>query len=397
MTKPFVARDTFLPFSKPTIRQVEIDEVADSLRSGWLTTGPKAERFERDFAAYTGYPHALALSSATAGLHIGLIALGVREGDEVVTTPMTWAATANMIERAGARPVFVDVDRDTLLIDAARIEAAITSRTVGILPVHFAGAPCDLDPILAVARARGLWVFEDAAHGVGTRYKGRHVGAFDRIGVFSFHPIKNMTTGEGGCLVLHDDDVARRLRALRFHGLEKSAWNRYAEGGTPQVEIALPGFKYNFMDIQAALGIHQLASVDAFNARRAELVALYDALLADVPEIARPGVPAHPHHHTWHLYVVKVLDRAGLDRDAFMAALKARNVGTGLHFRSVHTQPYYAARYPDVPGSLPDAEWASDRICSLPLFPAMTEDDVRYVVDAVKDVLVRARAASQRS
>jgi dTDP-4-amino-4,6-dideoxygalactose transaminase len=392
MTKPFVRRDTFLPISKPTIRQVEIDEVVDTLRSGWLTTGPKAERFEKDFAAYTGYPEALALSSATAGLHIGLIALGVGPGDEVITTPMTWAATVNMIEQAGAVPVLVDVDRDTLQIDPAQLEAAVTPRTRGILPVHYAGAPADLDAILAAARRHGLWVFEDAAHGVGTRYKGRHVGAFDRIGVFSFHPIKNMTAGEGGCLVLHDPTLASRLRALRFHGLEKSAWNRYAEGGTPQVEIVLPGFKYNFMDLQAALAIHQLAAVDGFNARRRMLAGLYDALLADVAGVARPGVPAYEHDHTWHLYVVKVLDAAGLRRDAFMAALKRRNVGTGVHFRAVHTQPYYAAKYPKNIGRLPEAEWASDRICSLPLFPEMTEDDVRHVVDAVKDVLAHPRA-----
>ena len=388
MDRPFTRRDAFLPFSRPTIRQVEIDEVVDSLKSGWITTGPKAERFEKDFAAYTGFPEVLALSSATAGLHIGLLALGLKPGDEVITTSMTWAATVNMIEAAGGVPVFVDIRRDTLQLDERQVEAAITGRTVGVLPVHYAGAPCHVDPILDVARRRGLWVFEDAAHGVGTLYKGAHVGCSERLGVFSFHPIKNMTTGEGGALVLKDGDLARKLRALRFHGLEKSAWNRYAEGGSPQVEVTMPGFKYNFMDLQAALGIHQLASVDEFNARRAHLAALYDELLAGIAEIGRPGVPSWDHLHTWHLYVVKVLDSAGMSRDAFMAALKARNVGTGIHFRAVHTQPYYAQKYPKWLGALPEAEWVSDRICSLPLFPAMAEEDVRYVVDAIKDVLV---------
>ncbi len=390
-TRAFRKRSEFLPFSRPTIRRQEIDEVVDTLRSGWLTTGPKAERFEREFAAYCGVPEAMALSSATAGLHIGLAALGVGPGDEIVTTPMTWASTVNMIEVLGATPVFVDVHRDTLQIDAERLEGAITERTRGILPVHYAGAPSDLDPILEVARRHGLWVLEDAAHGVGTRYRGRHVGTFDRLGVFSFHPIKNMTTGEGGVLTLDDPDLARKLRALRFHGLEKSAWNRYAEGGTPQVEIVLPGFKYNFMDLQAAIGIHQLASVDAFNAKRAELAAHYRRLLAGVEEIERPEAPAYDHVHTWHLYVVKVLDAAGIGRDAFMSELKARNVGTGLHFRAVHTQPYYAGKYPRWIGALPNAEFASERICSLPLFPAMTEDDVAYVVEAIKDVLAQAR------
>lgn len=389
MSGSFSRRETFLPFSKPTIRQVEIDEVVDSLKSGWITTGPKAERFEKDFASYTGFPEVLALSSATAGLHIGLMALGLGSGDEVITTPMTWAATVNMIEAVGGVPVFVDIRRDTLQIDERQLDAAITSRTVGILPVHFAGAPCHMDPILEVARKSGLWVFEDAAHGVGTLYRGAHVGCFDRLGVFSFHPIKNMTTAEGGALVLREPDLARKLRALRFHGLEKSAWNRYAEGGSPQVEVTMPGFKYNFMDLQAALGIHQLASVDEFNARRAKLAALYNELLAGIPEIGRPGVPSWDHFHTWHLYVVKILDAAGMNRDAFMAALKARNVGTGIHFRAVHTQPYYAQKYPRWLGALKEAEWVSDRICSLPLFPAMTEDDVVYVVDAIKDVLVK--------
>ena len=393
MTTPgrFVKRDTFLPFSRPTIRQIEIDEVVDSLRSGWITTGPKAERFERDFAAYVGAPEVLALSSATAGLHIGLLALGLKPGDEVVTTPMTWASTVNMIEAAGGTPVFVDIHRDTLQIDASAIEAALTERTVGILPVHFAGAPCDLDPIVALARRRGLWVFEDAAHGVGTRYKGRHVGRDGRLGVFSFHPIKNMTTGEGGVLTLDDPALASRLRALRFHGLEKSAWNRYAEGGTPQVEVVLPGFKYNFMDLQAALGIHQLASVDEFNAKRAALARSYDELLAGVPELERPVAPPWDHRHTWHLYVPKVLDAARIGRDAFMAALKERGIGSGLHFRAVHTQPYYAAKYPRWIGRLPNAEWASDRILSIPLFPMMTDDDVRHVVAAIQDVLAHAR------
>jgi dTDP-4-amino-4,6-dideoxygalactose transaminase len=388
--KTFAKRDTFLPFSRPTIRQAEIDEVVDTLRSGWITTGPKAERFEREFAAYTGFPHALALSSATAGQHIGLLALGVKPGDEVITTPMTWASTVNMVEVAGATPVFVDIHRSTLQLDEAQLEAAVSARTVGIIPVHYAGAPCDVDPVLAVARRHGLWVFEDAAHGVGTLYKGRHVGCFDRLGVFSFHPIKNMTTAEGGVLVTGDDELARKLRAWRFHGLEKQAWNRYAEGGTPQVEIVQPGFKYNFMDIQAALGIHQLASVDEFNGRRRELAGLYDRLFAEVPEVEVLGLPTYDHVHTRHLYVVKVLDSAGMTRDRFIAALRDRNVGTGIHFRAVHTQPYYASRYPKWLGDLPVAEWVSERLCSIPLFPLMTEDDVSYVVEAVKDVLTHA-------
>lgn len=390
LSKTFVRRDLFLPFSRPTIGQEEIDEVVDSLRSGWITTGPKAQRFEKNFAYYVGAPHAVALSNATGGLHIGLVALGVKPGDEVITTSMTWTSTVNMIEAAGAKPIFVDINRDTLQLNVAAIEAVTTPHTVGILPVHFAGAPVDLDPLLAVAHARGLWVFEDAAHGIGTRYKGRHVGTFDRLGVFSFHAIKNLTTGEGGCLTTADDALAARLQALRFHGLAKSAWNRYAEGGTPQVEVVEPGFKYNFMDIQAAIGIHQLAAVNRFNARRRELAALYDRLLGEVPEILRPGVPGYEHTHAWHLYVVKLRGPSALTRDALMAALRGRNVGTGLHFRAVHTQPFYRGKYPHWIGALPESEWVSERLFSLPLFPLMSEEDVIYVVDAIKDALGQA-------
>lgn len=391
MTESFVKRDSFLPFSKPTIRQIEIDEVVDSLRSGWITTGPKADRFEKDFASYTGFPIALALSSATAGLHIGLLALGLKPGDEVITTSMTWASTVNMIEAVGGTPVFVDIHKGTCQIDEAQIEGAVTPKTVGIMPVHYAGAPSDMDPILEVAHKHGLWVFEDAAHGVGTLYKGRHVGGFDRLGVFSFHPIKNMTTAEGGILTLRDEELARKLRALRFHGLEKSAWNRYAEGGSPQVEVMMPGFKYNFMDIQAAIGIHQLASVGEFNAKRRHLASLYDKALSDIPEIMMPQAPKYDHFHTWHLYVVKLLDSARVSRDTFIAELRARNVGTGIHFRAVHTQPYYAQKYPQWIGKLPRSEWVSERLFSLPLFPMMTEDDVLYVAMAIKDVLSHAR------
>lgn len=389
MTRPFERRADFLPFSKPTIRQVEIDEVVDSLKSGWITTGPKSQKFEEAFAAYTGYPIALALSSATAGLHIGLMALGLKPGDEVITTPMTWVATTNMIELLGGKPVFVDIHQDTLQIDERQVEAAVTPRTVGILPVHFGGAPCHMDPLMEIARKHGLWIFEDAAHGVGTLYGGEHVGCFERLGVFSFHPIKNMTTSEGGVLVLRDEEMARKLRALRFHGLEKQAWNRYAEGGTPQIEVVMPGFKYNFMDLQAALGLPQLASVDEFNARRIELAGLYQRLFGEVPELQIPALPTYDHFATWHLYPVRVRDSFGMNRDAFMAELKARNVGTGIHFRAVHTQPYYEQKYPGWAERLPNATWVSDRICSLPLFPAMSEEDVIYVVDAVKDTLAK--------
>jgi len=387
-----------IPLARPVLGAEEEAAVVEVLRSRHLSLGPRVPAFEQAFAARIGANHACAVSSGTAALHLALMAAGVGPGDEVVTSPFSFVASANAILYEGARPVFADIDPVTWNLDPAAVEQALTPRTRMVIPVHFAGQPADLDAIRAVLRKAGredVTILEDAAHAAGASYKGRPIGACTDNGsaaaCFSFHPIKNMTTGEGGMLTLSDPELARKLRALRFHGLEKQAWNRYAEGGTPQVEIVLPGFKYNFMDIQAALGIHQLASVDEFNAKRRELAMIYHELFAEVPEIGRPGIPAYDHFHTWHLYVVKVLDAAGISRDAFMAALRQRNVGTGLHFRAVHTQPYYAQKYPQVPGSLPKAEWASERICSLPLFPDMTEDDVRYVVDAIKDVLVHAK------
>ncbi len=391
MPKRYTPRESFLPLSYPTIREAEIREVEDTLRSGWITTGPKAARFEEQFSRLLGGSEALALSSATAGLHLGLIALALQPGDEVITPSITWASAVNMIELLGATPVFVDVDPHTLLIDVAAAAAAMTPRTVGLLPVHFAGAPCDLDSLQEIARSYDLWLFEDAAHALGTQYKGRQVGGFGELGVFSFHPIKNITTAEGGALACSSKELARKLRALRFHGLEKSAWERYRKEGSPQVEIAFPGFKYNFTDIQAALGLPQLRSLDEFNARRCALSCRYDERLAELVGVKPLTAPPWDHRHAHHLYVVAISEESGLNRDRFVEELKKRGIGTGIHFRAMHTQPYYARKYPEFMGRLPHSEWASAHICSLPLFPLMSDEDLDDVINAIRDTLACAR------
>jgi len=380
-------RKDFLPFSRPSITETDIASMADVLRSGWITTGPKNAELENRFCAYTGCRTATCVSSATAGMHIALIALGIGPGDEVITPSMTWVSTVNLIVLAGATPVFVDVDRDTLMVTADRIEAKITDRTRLIIPVHFAGAAVDMDPIRRMADRHGLSLIEDAAHAIGTEYKGVPVG---RTGtsIFSFHPIKNITTGEGGMVCCDDPIFEERIRRLKFHGLGVDAYDRRTQGRSPQAEVIEPGFKYNLPDILAVLGLRQLDRIDEMNAKRTLLAGYYREKLEAVPEIQPLAIPAYALKHAWHLFIVRVdTDKAGLDRDRFMSALKALNIGTGIHFRAAHLQQYYRETFPEVEGTLPNTEWNSQRICSLPLFPDMTVDDVDDVVEAIKKVL----------
>jgi dTDP-4-amino-4,6-dideoxygalactose transaminase len=382
--------EEFLPFSRPTISQEAIDEVVSCLRSGWITTGPRVKQFEEDLKAYCSAPHALALSSATAGLHLVLQALKFRPGDEVITTPMTFAATLNTIVLTGGKPVLVDVEPDTYNMDVRQIEKKITKRTRAVLPVHFAGLPVDLDPLYELARKHGLRVIEDAAHAIGTEYKGRRIGSFGDVQVFSFHPNKNMTTGEGGCVVTRDENMAGDIALLRFHGMDREAWNRFGKKGSQHYEIIAPGFKYNMMDLQAALGLHQLKQLDDFIKRRTELALRYQKLLAGWPELSLPAAPAYAHLHAWHLYTPLInAGAAGMDRDAFMAGMKERNIGTGLHYRAVHLYPYYRDQFGFKRGDFPNAEAISDRIVSLPLFPLMTDTDQDRVVAAMQDLFRR--------
>lgn len=390
-------RTDFLPFSRPSIAEEDIAAVVEVLRSGWITTGLKAAQFEQKFCEYVGCRGAVALMSATAGMHLALKALGIGPGDEVITPSMTWVSTANLIVLAGATPVFADVDRDTLMVSSESVQSCLTARTRAIIPVHFAGAPADIGPLRPLAAAGGIALIEDAAHALGTHYHGRHVGS-SGTAIFSFHPIKNITTGEGGMFCSDDEGLLERIRRLKFHGLGVDAYDRQTQGRSPQAEVLEPGYKYNMTDIAAALGLRQLARVDAINARRAELATLYRERLSDIEELIPLGDPPYPMKHAWHLFIVRVdIEKIGFSRDEFMKKLKHRNIGTGLHFRAVHLQKYYRETLGMRPGMLPNTEWNSDRICSLPLFPDMTSDDVDDVVHAVKDVLCEGRPAPCRT
>jgi UDP-4-amino-4-deoxy-L-arabinose-oxoglutarate aminotransferase len=377
-------REDFLPLSRPFIGEEEINRVVACLKSGWITTGPLCQEFEEGFRRLTGAEHAVSLSSATAGMHLALLALGIAEGDEIITPSMTFASTVNMISMLGARPVFVDIDYDTLNVNADLVEEKITPRTKAIIPVHFAGVPADMDKILDVARRRQLAVIEDAAHAAGTLYKGTHAGGFGQIAIFSFHPIKNITSGEGGMVTHSDGELEKRLRRMRFHGIEQDAWKRYGKGSNPYYDINNPGFKYNLPDMQAALGLAQLSRLPESNRRRAELAALYREGLGGLSGLELPGIPAYDHSHAWHLFIVKVL---AMGRDQFMEKLSEYNIGYGLHFPACHRLSYVKKRFGTKKGELPETERAAERILSLPLFPGMKNDDVSYVCEAIGEIV----------
>ncbi|HLO27098.1 MAG TPA: DegT/DnrJ/EryC1/StrS aminotransferase family protein [Geobacteraceae bacterium] len=385
-------RTEFLPFSTPTIEDDEINEVVDSLRSGWITTGPKVKRFEDLFKAYVGAPYAVPLSSATAGLHLTLLALKIREGDEIITTPMTFASTVSMIVLCGGMPVLADIEPGTLNLDIGKVREKITPRTRAVIPVHFAGQSCDMDPLFALAKEFGLTIIEDAAHATGTEYKGRRIGSLDTISIFSFHPNKNITTGEGGMVCTSDEAFAEEVSLLKFHGMNREAWKRFSAQGNPGYDIMLPGFKYNMMDIQAALGLHQLPKLDAFIARRTDIAEFYNREFADVAELQTPAYAPYSQRHAWHIYTPLVrIERLAIDRDRFMAELKALNIGSGLHYKAIHHHAWYREHLPVPAGALPNADYASDRILSLPLFPKMTMEDAHDVVEAVKTVIAKNR------
>jgi dTDP-4-amino-4,6-dideoxygalactose transaminase len=379
--------EEFLPFSRPTISQDAIDDVVNCLKSGWITTGPRVAQFTEDLKEYFQAPFVLPLASATAGLHLALIAMNLEPGDEVITTPLTFAATLNTIVLAGAKPVLIDIDPTTLNMDINRLVDAITDKTKVILPVHFAGLPVDMDPVYEIAERYGLRVLEDAAHAMGSEYKGKRIGSFGDTQVFSFHPNKNMTTGEGGCVVTKDAALADQVARLRFHGIDRQAWNRYGKSGTQDYEIVLPGFKYNMMDIQAAIGIHQLKDLGGFIDRRNELADRYHEALSDWAQWTLPQRPAFDHLHSWHLFTPMINEEVtGMDRDQFMQAMKDKNIGTGLHYRAVHLYPYYRQAFGFERGDFPHAEDVCDRILSLPLFPLMTDADHDRVLDVMYSV-----------
>jgi dTDP-4-amino-4,6-dideoxygalactose transaminase len=379
-----------LPFSPPLIGEEEISEVVDTLRSDWITTGPKTKRFEKEFAAYLDAPGALALNSCTAGLHTALATLGIGPGDEVITTPMTFAASVNVIEHVGAQPVLVDVEPDTLNLDPALVAAAITPRTRAVLPVHFAGHPADLDPIAELATTHRLAVIEDAAHALPARYRNRPIGAGGNPVAFSFYATKNLTTAEGGMLT-GDAEFLDRARVVSLHGMSRDAWKRYERGGNWFYEVVVPGFKYNMTDIQAALGLWQLRKLAGFQERRRAIVRMYDEAFAQDDALELPARRPEV-EHAWHLYVLRLRPGAlHIHRDEFIEELRKRNIGTSVHFIPIHVHPYYRDKYHYQPDSFPVAYGNYQRMLSLPLNPRLADGDVHDVIDAVLDVVRRHR------
>ncbi len=389
-------QEPYLPFALPSIGPDEVGDVTEALLSGWLTTGPRTKEFERAFAAYITAPHAIAVNSATAGLHLCLAALGIGPGDEVITTPLTFCATANVIVHLGATPVFADVGPD-MNIDPAQLRARITPRTKAIMPVHFGGLPCDMDAIRAIAREYDLAVIEDAAHAIGATYGGQPIGVVpqgsrDAV-VFSFYATKNLTTGEGGMVACADPELADRIRILSLHGISRDAWKRYTAEGSWYYEVIAPGFKYNMTDLQAALGLRQLQRFAGFQADRLRLIERYDAHFAAMPEVLIPPHADQPDMvHAWHLYAVRLdLDQLPIDRAHFIEELRARNIGASVHFIPVHLHPYYRDRFGFRRGDYPVAEAAYDRLVSLPLYPRMTDADVDRVAEAVRGIIAEAQ------
>lgn len=381
--------NNFLPFALPDIGEEEIAEVVDSLRSGWLTTGPKTKRFEEDFARFVGNGvDAIAVNSATAGLHLVLEALGVGPEDEVITTPYTFTATAEVIRYLGAHPVFVDIDQNTFNIDPLKVEKAITPRTTAIIPVHFAGLACDMDALLAIAKKYKLKVVEDAAHSLPTTYCGKLVGTFEsNAAVYSFYVTKTIATGEGGMIVLRDPEIAKRCRVMRLHGINRDVFNRYTTTKPSwHYEVVAPGFKYNMTDVAASLGIQQLKKAWAFQKRRTEMAAYYDNAFGDLPVILPPKAPKDD-LHAWHLYIVRLKPEVSISRDRFIELMAEKGIGCSVHFIPLHLHPYWRDTYNLKPHDFSNALSVYKRAVSLPLYTKMTDKDQERVVKAVRGIL----------
>lgn len=384
-------RDEFLIFGSPQIGPEEIEAVVETLKSSWISTGPKSVAFAKAFREYVGAPHSIATNSCTSALHLCLNAAGVGPGDEVITTPMTFAATSNVIVHQGAKPVFADIEKEGFLIDPAQIERKITKKTKAMVPVHYAGMACDMDRIAAIAKAHKLKLIEDAAHAAGTQYKGRKIGNIGDFTCFSFYVTKNLTTGEGGMVTTADPEAAKMIEKLSLHGLDLDAWQRYSKKGFKHYEIVYPGYKYNMTDIAAALGLCQLRKLDEFIRVREEYARAFEKALGGLDALMLPkdnGVG----RHAWHLYPVLVRTEAlRIGRDQFIEALHAENIGVGIHYRAIHLQKYYRETYGFKPGDFPNAEFVSDRVISLPLYPKMTPRDVEQTIEAVRKLVAYYR------
>lgn len=387
-THPVVRRErirkSYLVFGSPQLLEDEIDEVVATLRSAWIGTGPRVARFEQGFGAYVGADHAVAVSSCTAALHLSMVALDLEPGDEVIVPAMTFAATANAVVHAGGRPVLADVDRETMCLTPEAIDACLTERTRAVIPVHFAGRPCRIEEIVALCDKRGVAVIEDCAHAIETLVGDRHCGTFGAFGAFSFYVTKNVVTGEGGMLTTASDELAARSKRLALHGLSADAWSRFSDKGFKHYEVVEPGFKCNMTDLQAALGIHQLARVEENLRRREQVWEAYDEAFADLP-VFLPAAAEPGTRHARHLYTLLLdVDSHSLTRDDLLSALHRDNIGTGVHYRALHLHPYYRDRFGYEPDDFPNAEWISERTLSLPLSPKLADADVEDVIAAVR-------------
>jgi len=382
-------RKTFLPFALPSIGPQEIRGVVEALRSGWITTGPKVQQFEQEFARYIGARHAIAVNSATGGLHVILAALDIGTGDEVIVPTMTFCSTAHVVTQLGARPVLVDVDANSLISRDA-VRQAITWKTKAILPVHFGGQSCDMEDLLKLAGEKGIAVVEDAAHAVGCEYRGAKIGTHGRAVAFSFYATKNLATGEGGMITTNDDRLAKRMRILTLHGMSRDAWNRYHSEGSWYYEVVEAGFKYNMTDIQAAMGIPQLRRLDAMNARRREIAARYTEAFTPLPDLQLPE-ELPDRNHVYHLYTIRLTGSLSIDRAGFIEALKKRKIGASVHFIPLHRHPHFQQRYGYRPTDFPMAEDIYSGVLSLPIYPRMTDQDVSDVIAAVRAIVKKHR------
>ena len=380
-------RDKFLVFGQPIIEQPEIDEVVDSLKSGWIGTGPKVHKFEEMFAKYKDTKYAMALNSCTAALHLSMLALGIKPQDEVIVPTMTFASTANTVVHVGAIPVFADCEKDTMNIDPEDIERKITSKTKAIIPVHFAGRPCNLDAITDIAKKHNLKIIEDCAHAIETEYHGKKAGTFGDIGCFSFYVTKNIVTGEGGMAITDNEDYANMIKIMGLHGMSKDAWKRFSDSGYKHYQVLYAGYKYNMMDLQAAIGIHQLPRVDKYWERRQEIWNRYNEAFQKIPVFTPAPIESNT-RHAYHLYTLLLdINKINITRDEFLNEMTKKNIGVGVHYIALHLNPYYQKNFGYKQGDFPNAEWISDRTVSIPLSAKLTNEDVEDVIEAAKEIV----------
>ena len=380
-------REKFLPYGIQWLDEKEIAEVVDSLKSDWITTGPKMKIFENNFKEYSGSKHAVAVNSGTAALHISTSAIGIKPGDEVITTPLTFVASANCVVYRGGTPILADIRKDTYNIDPNEIRKKITPQTKAIIPVHFGGQPCDMDEITEIADEHDLIVIEDAAHAIDAEYKGKKIGNISKLTCFSFHPVKNITTAEGGMVTTNDDELYDKLLMFRTHGISKTAEKRFGKAGDYFYDMEFLGFRYNLSELHASIGIHQLSKLGGFQKRRREIVEIYNRDLPKIEEVTIPYVQEKV-KHTWHLYVIQLnLEKLRVDRDQVFRALREENIGVNVHYIPVHYHSFYQTNFGFKQGILPNVEWLYPRLLTIPLFPKMSDNDVYDVINAIEKVI----------